>query len=81
MEYSMDTAGNRILSPPASELTAAELNAVAGGASNNSYNVFYAVGYVFGEAAAWIASAAADINSAYARGIEQSNGAILAYML
>jgi hypothetical protein len=62
------------------ELRAEEIDAVSGGLSNVNYNVFYTIGYWIGEAASAVGRAAGEINSAYVKGVEQSNGAILAYL-
>jgi hypothetical protein len=80
MDYSMDSTDNHTIPMRADELTLSELDAVGGGGTNSSYNVFYTLGYWFGEATSWVSNAIATRDRYFAQEVEQSNGAILAYL-
>jgi hypothetical protein len=78
MDFPTDITGNQAGVSAIAELTADELDAVAGG-EKATYTVFYDTGYWIATAINWLGDVASSIGDTYAKGVEQSSGTGLAY--
>ncbi len=80
MDYRTDMGATTTPRNGIAELSEGELDAVAGGTTSGSYDIFYTLGFWIGEAAAWIGRTAESINDRYAQAVLQSDGALVANM-